>query len=75
MLSSFRSISALGDAPVCAGTPVLAGATVRIASAVVRAVWNPVFAAEAPAAVVSMTMLVSEVAAGATGADAAAMAA
>jgi hypothetical protein len=49
-------------------------AFVRIALAVVRAGWNPVFATEAPAAVASMVVSVSEVA-DATGADAAAMAA
>ena len=60
MLSSLRSISALGAAPVCAGTPVPGGATVRVASAAVRAVWNPVFAPEAPAVATSMTASLAE---------------
>ena len=76
ILSSLRSISALGVAPVCVGTPVLVGAAVWTASKAVRPVWNPVFATEAPAAVTSMTASLSESTADATaGAGAAAMAA
>ena len=77
MLSSFRSIPALGAAPVYADPPVLVGATVWAASAVVRPAWNPVLlATEAPAAVTSVTASLSEAIVAATaGAGAAAMAA
>ena len=77
MLSSFRSISALGAAPVYVDPPVLANAAVWIASAVVRPAWNHVLlATEAAAAVTSMTASLSEATvASPAGAGAAAMAA
>ena len=73
MLSSLRSISALGDAPVCAGTPVFAGVIEPChegAAAELSA------GADAPAGVSFMTASLAEAAtATSAGAGAAAMAA